>query len=518
MTVRRLFYVTQESLQVWSIRRSHVSREASFQGTDEGFQAFEDYLCRAPQESSRMLVDVIEEEFALDKLPKLARRDQRALIGRKMQRKFPSTPYRLGIEQGRSQGEVEVLYSALSNPELVKPWLDLIARRRTPLTGVYSVSMLGATLLSKLKKPATNALFLTPQQGSRLRQVFLKSGHLKSSRLSQPPPMNRHEFGAFMFTEVQRSRRYLERTRLLRPGDPLDVYLIADEEIAAGVTENSETTAELRLHFIQPIKAFRSLNLSTDAGFNHIEALYLGVCARRRPKFDYAPRAETAYSRMLLARQAAIVTAVTASVACSIFSGIYLIDGLRYRVASGAIELQIRHMEETYRRENEKFRPIKADSHEMKLAVDTGDFILDNKLPVAWVLQQLGLVLGGHPDIHIDELTWRIEGRGAQQDGTPNARRDPSVPVAIAEIAAVRAVISGQISPYDGDLREAFRKIDALIESLRTDTAFESVVATHLPIDPSPSSALTGEISRKTGKPVAHFRLNLALRIDGEQT
>ena len=148
----------------------------------------------------------------------------------------------------------------------------------------------------------------------------------------------------------------------------------------------------------------------------------------------------------MIGKRAATVTAVAASVACSAMSGIHLLNGLQLRDASASIDSQIRHMEETYRRENEKYKPIKADSHEMKLAVDTGDYILNNKLPVAWVLQQLGRVLGSHPDIHLEELNWRAEGQGTQNDNRVD-RRGNVQPMKIEEIAAVHAEVAGQVKP-----------------------------------------------------------------------
>jgi len=67
-----------------------------------------------------------------------------------LQRKFPRTSYRLPIYQGRkSRGSDEalVVHSAVTNHELLDPWLQIMSNHEVPLTGIYSVPLMAPQLL-----------------------------------------------------------------------------------------------------------------------------------------------------------------------------------------------------------------------------------------------------------------------------------------------------------------------------------------------------------------------------------
>lgn len=519
MAIRRFFYVTQDSLAVWKRDRNSLSEEISFLSNDEGFRLFSAYLERSAMQRSLMLVDVIEEEFDTDTIPDLSSADRRSLIKRRLGKRFARTPYRLGRFQGKSRRATDrfnVIYSAITNQELVDPWLDIIAERKSPLVGIASVPLTGADFLRHFRKPAENALLLSRHQGGRLRQIFIKSGQAVSARLSRVRPADADEPGTSLGSEIAQSRKYLERSRLLSHTDSLDVYLIADNDFAEQAI-GADTQAEFELHVIDAESAATQLGIDGDVHGTSLEILFLAHCARSRPRDNYLPMEHTNYSRLLSARHALIGLASAGAIACSAAAGIYLTEGYMLRKASSDIELQITRLEETYRRENEEFEPIRADSHEMKLAVDTGEYILRNTLPVDWVMQEVGLVMGDHPDMHISGLRWAIETAAEPDDR--NQRRgvnDRPMPVPIPEIAAVTANLSGEIRPYDGDLRHAFARIDSLASSLQDETRFDRVAVLEYPIDARPAASVSGEIRRKGDNPVASFSLSMTLRVDDE--
>ena len=520
MAVRRFFYVTQDSLAVWKASRSSLREETRFQSRDEGFRLFSAYLERTSQDPSMVIVDVIEEEFVTDTIPKLSSGDRNRLIERRLSKRFPRTPYRLGIYQGRAgrdDDSLSVLYSAITNHELVDPWIEIATRHRTPLVDVCSVPLLGVELLREFRKPAENSLFLTQHQGGRLRQIFVKDGHPLSARLSKVESVASDGFGESMVSEIIQSRKYLERSRHLSHADPLDVYLIADQDTAERAFSGENTRIEFRAHIIDPKKAAAHFGLSEDVPPEHMEFLYLARCIRKRPKRSYKLHNRTDYRLLLKCRHSVIGLLGAAAVACSIASGIFLAGALSYRDTSQIIESQITRMEETYRREHDELEPVRADSHEMKLAVDTGDFVLRHSLPVEWVMEQVGNVMDDHADMHIGQLNWEIESPTSENEASNQRRRgEDNVPVSIPEIASVKASLTGEIRPYDGNLRHAFAKIDELARSFEEKTAFERVAVTEYPIDARPGAAVSGEVVRNGSSQLAEFSISLTLRVEDE--
>ena len=70
----RVFYVTQGQLLV--IGAEPGTEDLGFLDSDDGLRQFENYLQRAADQPSLMLIDIIEEEFVADPLPKVGARDR----------------------------------------------------------------------------------------------------------------------------------------------------------------------------------------------------------------------------------------------------------------------------------------------------------------------------------------------------------------------------------------------------------------------------------------------------------
>jgi len=518
MAVRRFFYVTQDSLVVWIAVGQTVSEETRFPSSDEGYGLFSSYLERVPHKRTLMVVDVIEEEFSTDSLPAVSGSDRKNLMERRLKKRFSRTPYRVGVYLGkrrRASDSFNAVYTAITNHELVDPWVEIITRHKTPLVGITSIPLISVDLLKEFRKPAENSMLVTQHQGGRLRLVFIKSGQAVSARLSRDLSSEGDGFGAALISEIVQSRKYLQRSRQIGANDPLDVYFIADEQAVSSAFDESQ--ANFEAHIIDFREAAKQLRITGESTPGNMEALYLSRCIRKRPRLEYVLRDRVDYSMLLRARNLAIGAATAGAVAFSVAAGIYLTGAFVFRNQTQTIDAQIAQMEETYRREHDEFEPLRADSHEMKLAVDTGDYILRNSLPIEWVMSQVGLVMGGQPDMHIDRLSWELESAtDPNETNTTRRRNDKDMPVNIPQAAAVTANLSGEIRPYDGNLRQAFEKIDTLASSLQQNTAFERVAVAEYPIDARPGAALSGEVRRKDDNQLASFSLTLTLRIEDE--
>ncbi len=516
MSVKRTFYVTQGSLSVWVPGHEGVVEAAVFADDDAGLRQFDAFLGDAPEVPSAMLIDVIEEEFALDSIPKLNWRDRSALLVRRCQKKFRRTPYRLSRVYGkhpRNKTELDVLHSAVSNHELLDPWLQIVLRHRTPLSGVYSVPLLAAEMFHRLGSLDRDVLCIASHQGNKLRQVFLSGGRLRSARLTQAPVPGDASYSQFVLNEAVRSRRYLERLRLLGSMQVLEVRVISDQRTADELRELASAIDALEFVFIdfeQAGKKLQGCPLTDNARF---EQVYVSAVMRRRPGQSYAQSGEDRYWLMRRMRQALIGGAAMIAATCSVTAALVASDAwwLQGRVA--ATEAQLTQLSESFRRENERFDPIQADSHEMKLAVDTGDYILENRLPVPWVMNQLGVVLGTYPDVSLRTLRWDV---AVPASGTPPPRRgERPMPVPVHPVETVNVVITAEFAPFDGNMRQAFARIEALAEDLERRTDFSHAMIVEYPFNDNPDAAISGEISNGSAVETARFSMSLSYRVPG---
>ncbi|MDJ0812366.1 MAG: hypothetical protein QNJ23_01445 [Woeseiaceae bacterium] len=512
MGIQRAFYVTQGALSVWECQRGQPRRCAEFTDSDAGLQDFDAYIAEHGELISNVIVDVIEEEFSLDNVPKLSLRDRNALLQRRLQRKFPRTPYRLPVFQknsGTVPGTDAVVYSAVSNHELLEPWIRVMLRHEVPLAGIYSVPLMAPDLLRRIRKTQGSAMLVTQHGGQKLRQVFMHGKQVQSARLSQSPDISDPEYPQFILTEISRSRRYLERKRLTSNRAQLDVYIVAEADLAERILACHRNETPLQVHFVNPVSAARKLGLESPPSQENQELLYLAQSFASRPGRSYAVSGETRYARMRNIRRAVIGGSLATACLCSAIAGANLSAAWMLHSQSTSIERQLEQLTETFRRENERFDPLKADSHEMKLAVDTGDFILSNRLPVPWVMQQVGLVMGDYPDVQIKGLDWSVESAGGDDQSQQRIDRSMPITVPVKAIGAVRAEISADIEPFGGDMRKAFARIDALAADLEERTEFSRVVAVEYPLDASPSASIAGEITGDKVYDGARFRLQL---------
>ena len=519
MAINRFFYVSQDSLTVWIAAESSLSEQFCFPQSSDGYAEFSAYLQRAPDVRSLLVADVIEEEFDTDSIPDLSGSDRKSLIERRLAKRYSVTPYRLGVFQGRRRRESDrfnTVFSAITNRELLDPWMEAISNCKVPLVGVTSLPLIATDFLRKFRKPAENSLLLSQHQGARLRQVFIKSGQPISARLSRSIQTEPTELSKSIVDEVSQSRKYLERSRYLDRSDSLDVYLIADSKnIESSLL--SDESIDCRVHLLDSTQIASKLGLSSGWREGHLESLFLAYCSRKKPGYEYKISGRTDYSTHKRVRQFALGLATTGAIACSAAVGFFLMSGLKFGDTSQGIESQIMHLEETYRRDHAEFESVQADSHEMKLAVDTGNYIIRNTLPVEWVMSQIGLVLDDHADMHVRKLSWSIESEEQGESDSASAnRRDKTRPVPIPRINAVKANLIGEVRPYDGDLNRAFEKIDRLASSLQEQSAFDRVAVVEYPIDARPAVSVSGEVRRAGGISVAQFNLSLSLRVSDE--
>jgi len=513
MAAQRIFFVTQESLSIWTAGIRGPERIAVFSGAG-GVREFDAYISLTPEHTAAMLVDVIEEEFALETIPKLNARDRKSLIARRSERKYRRTPYRLSEFQGKAgpgDAEFSVLHSAISNRELLDPWLEVIQKHRVALSGIYSVPLMAPTIISSLARITAPTLFIASHQDTKLRQIFMKGGHLISARLSQSPGIDQEGYAQFIVTEAQRSRRYLERLRILSSMEILEVRVVADSEMANRISKLGEGELSTQFSFIAPEDASGKLLGETRRNKGQFEIVYLSKILKRRPKCSYATSGENRFWTMRSMRYAIMGGATAVAVVCSMLAAYFLNEGVVLRDDVARIRAQVQQLTETYRAENDKFGPILAGSHEMKLAVDTGDHILLNRLPVPWVMNQLGAVLGKYPEIQVRELTWQanLPAAGSKK---PNRRGNRPTKVSVPEVEQVDAILTADITSFDGDMRKAFARIDQLTSDLESQTFFSEAATEQYPLNANPAASVSGEIG--TDRPeFARFRIRATYNV-----
>ena len=126
---------------------------AQYFSADAGGRAQFSALLQSNHSPVYLLVDLIEEDFRYETVPHLRGSDRTALLQRKFDQYYRSTPFRkalLQIRQQEGRRDDEMLFTALTNPALIQPWLEILHKNCAPLAGIYSVPDISTPLIKEV--------------------------------------------------------------------------------------------------------------------------------------------------------------------------------------------------------------------------------------------------------------------------------------------------------------------------------------------------------------------------------
>jgi hypothetical protein len=115
------------------------------------------------------------------------------------------------------------------------------------------------------------------------------------------------------------------------------------------------------------------------------------------------------------------------------------------------------------------------------------------------MIAAISAALAPAPNLAIRDFGWKY-GTGVIDRGGDNvaassgsgAARPASAPGALPLVRQQSAYVSGEIRPFRGDYRAAIDNINALAERLRLNPAVAEVRTTKMPLNVSPTAALSG--------------------------
>ncbi|MDM8566770.1 hypothetical protein QUF74_14095 [Candidatus Halobeggiatoa sp. HSG11] len=254
---------------------------------------FNEYLSKDLKTPIYWLLDTVKEEYQMATLPHVVGKDRNDLIRHRKKRLFQDTSYSHAVLQDREKEgrkDDRILFIALSNPEILQPWLKLIVAHKVPLVGIYSVPLLSQQLLNFLPKTAYTLLITdnSPTTPASIRQSFFRNQKLQLSRLI---PLHANatepqEYANYVLRQITTTQHYLENNRLLPEVGALSIIILTTtDKCKACETLNANN---LNIHFEDSQKLANKLKLQKPL----IAALF---ARNSRVKNHYAKAADRLY-------------------------------------------------------------------------------------------------------------------------------------------------------------------------------------------------------------------------------
>ncbi len=545
---KRILYLTDYELRALQIKGKTLIEVQRFQLTNNGDTEFANYLGQDPKTPIYWLVETTQEEYQTQVVPHVQGWDRRNLIIQRKKRLFNNTPYTYGVVQGRdTQGAPSIqrqgpqkkldrtLFTALTNPKFLQPWLNLIIAHKVPLVGIYSVALLSERLLKYLPKASATLLVTpTPQTSSHsssgLRQSFFFKQKLQYSRLIPLETLTPQEYAEYVLRQIITIQHYLDSGRMLSRTEPLSVVILTEPPLLAAFKKLPDyDTTVLNLHILNSHKLAYQIGLQEKMNQKkEREVWYLSdlvafqLSRRWYTTNHYATLADKSYFLYRRARQACYLLSILL-LSGAATAGWMILDQtlvIQQRGQKKAEETTKRQIQLEHLREQVPANlPLEIEL--LRNVVDVGRRLKARRRSPHSILVKLSSVLNRHQDIFIQRIEWGIGDSPAEIFQTDfeslNMKNEENSDNEVNSLNNIDSAehflegirLHGKISPFKS-YRTALDSFDQFVNDLRQQrSGFWKI---DLIVSPTLPSILEGRTEQPAGLGKAPFLIDIFLK------
>jgi hypothetical protein len=532
---RHFLYLTNQMLLSVLWRGNRALDERAFLIEDEAaateFAARVAAYRRLP---TYFLTDLVEEDFRLDAIPHVGRLDRGALLERKLGQVYRATPYRFGEVQDREatgRRDDKVLYTAITNSELLTPWIDVLTRHNVPLVGIYSAPLLTGRLLKAAKIPtAKHTLVATLHRGGGLRQTYLQNGFIKFSRMT-PLGESRatDRLAGFVASEIRKTWQYLDGLRYFESGDVLQVHALAaggDAELFSPEHIDSDT---VQVNCVEIAAVARSVGLRHTFKDSDAAPLFFQIVARQRATNHFAQRSETHFATLWRIRTAIYALSAVIGLSGAIVGAANVIDSRSISRKIEAALSETAHVEEESRLLLRRLPRTGVAPQEMASVVGFYRQAVESAPNFNRFLIDVSHVLDAHPQARLTQIDWlatfdpsKAPAYVASSDASLNPIKsvrsaDRTQALASSDSGVSGGVgyhqiatLEGEILPFEHDYRAALDQIDTLRKGLERIPRAQTAPLV-LPLETSADVVLRGKAAPELDKGRARFAIKISI-------
>jgi len=331
---RRAIYISADKVSVHHLVRNELTSSYLFDIDDEGRANFKRYLSESENIPAFILIDIIEEEFRQDTIPHVFGADRDALIKRKQGRLFRDAKFMYAELQGREEEgrrDDRFLFTALTNNDILEPWLQMLDESKVPVKGILSLPQLLQSFIKTLPNLSDHALVVSMQSISGLRQTFFLKKQLKLSRLSKLPRFGTEPYAPKIASEIDKIQRYLNSLRLVPTDRNLDVYVMADSKTLEEFNNQYPVASNVNYRHLNVQELAAAAGLKIEQSIPFAEQLFISHLLKQSPQNYYANRRQTRYASMRQLRIVMNLCSILLLVLSLGYSGYGLLGALLFK-------------------------------------------------------------------------------------------------------------------------------------------------------------------------------------------
>lgn len=488
---RTLLFLSADSFQASIWQGGKLGAARHFTNDANGRENFSAFL-KLHRHPACMLVDVIEEDFRLETIPHLSGSARKDLLARKFEQFYRGTAFRQALllqRQTEGRRDDEMLFSALTNPQRISPWLDTVLTNHIPLIGIYSLPNISTPLIKSI--PSDHVLLLSWEKDAGLRQTYFNNKRLHFSRLI---PINENSnFREAVATETPRTQQYLKSLSLPPPGETLDVYIVCDANDRLALQSRLEADSELRYTYLDIQELGKRFNAKNEYVDSDATPLLLHLLASKPPSSHYANSEHTHFSTLWQLRRILFGLAAVTALFSILLGGTEFLQGRDYVAQTEPLNMQTERAKEQTQQIQRSFSNTTVPAADMKTAVLLARKLNQYSQPPEEVLGELTLTLDKFAQIKVNKLSWQVSGADAAPTSYP----------------AQVITFEGSLADFGSDYRKALNYLDRFQQAL-TQRGY-TVTTVKAPLDISSKGSISGDAQKNDGAP-AQFTLKIIWR------
>ena len=537
MAANHILYLTNTILVSLVANGGRISQRKTFPVSGGGASAFEAHVVGLRGLPTHVITDLAEEDFRLDTIPHVGSRDRQAVMARKLTQVFRNSTYRHAIAQGREpdgRRDHRVVYTAITNDEILKPWVEILQRLEVPVEGIYSSAVLSGRLLDALGLNFAHTLLVTFNPGGAVRQTYFRGKELRFSRLSPVDLEEGASLGTFLAEETTRTWQYLDSVRYFSPGDRLEVCVIAHPRDRAEIEPVLRDFEPMQNRLIDIEQAAGKVGMKPPPASSSTEALLAHVFLRRGEHNHFASQDLRRFAVIRRARIA--IQAVSVAV---------LAIGLAYGGWNLSFLLQVSNknqqsVDRALAIDAERDRLLKSIPSQGVAGQTMRDVVAFHSgsmrayPTVASFLLPISAVLDRYPDIRLSQIEWQTADDEmatptlvpiAPQAAPPIKALGPgkaSSPATAVRVAAPAegsfvtgrhavAILEGTVRVDGLGYRNALEQVRNLVDELGRLDGYRAAMIDS-PLDVTPKGGIQGKFGERTpASSQARFSLKVTL-------
>src|SRR6185436_12672816 len=120
-------------------RSGRIVQCTAFANSESGIAEFSEFASILGAAYAWIAADTVEEDYRFESLPHTGGSDRAEMLTRKLKQYYRNTPYVSATARGRDASkrrDDRFLFSALTNPVLIDPWLRTASTLGLPVAGI----------------------------------------------------------------------------------------------------------------------------------------------------------------------------------------------------------------------------------------------------------------------------------------------------------------------------------------------------------------------------------------------